>query len=68
MAELRELTTFPATIEKVQQLQNMAIRVTLDLPETAIKEAGDLMNLRDRYLQMIVYDADEFQKAINRRS
>ena len=64
MAELKEKTTFPATIEKVQQLQNMAIRVTLDLPETAIQAASDLMQLRERYLQVVVYDAEEFEKAI----
>jgi len=64
VAELNALVDFPAAVVKVQSMADGGLRLTLDLPETAIDKAAVLMGLRERYLQVIVYDADEFQSAI----
>ncbi len=37
---------FVAAVQKVQTLVDGGIRVTLDLPETAIEQAADLMILK----------------------
>jgi len=62
---IEPLSDFPAVIVKVQTMQDKTPRVTLDLPETAIGEAGKLMQIQsgERYLHVVIYDADEFQKA-----
>jgi hypothetical protein len=41
------------------------LRLTLDLPETAIDQAATLMGLRERYLQAVIYDNDEFMAAVD---
>jgi hypothetical protein len=38
--------TFDATVAKVQTLADQGLRVTLDLPETAIEAAAVLMALK----------------------
>ena len=38
--------TFDATVAKVQSLADQGLRVTLDLPETAIEAAAVLMALK----------------------
>lgn len=38
--------TFDAIVEKVQTLVDMGLRVTLDLPEDAVTQAAQLMELR----------------------
>lgn len=65
MAELKELVMFPAAVVKVQSMADGGLRLTLDLPETAIDKAAVLMGLRERYLQAVIYDADEFQAAVD---
>jgi hypothetical protein len=39
----KNVIAFPATVEKVQTMQDGAIRITLDLPEDAITQAAALM-------------------------
>lgn len=54
VGEMRDPIKFQATIAKVQTLADGGIRVTLDLPETAILQAAHLMEVRR---QMAVVDA-----------
>jgi len=63
---MNPLADFPAAIAKVQTMQDGSPRVTIDLPETAIEQAGILMRLQqgEQYLHIVIYDADEFSKAI----
>jgi len=51
---MSEPIQFHATIAKVQTLADGGIRLTLDLPETAILAAAQLMTVR---AQMAVVDA-----------
>jgi len=64
VAELTALVDVPATVVKVQTLADNGLRLTLDLPEGAIEQAALLMGLRERYLQVVIYDADEFNAAL----
>ena len=63
---MNPLADFPATIAKVQTLADGSPRLTLDLPETALEQAGNLMQLQsgERYLHVVIYDADEFLNAL----
>lgn len=65
MAELSALVTFPAAVVKVQSMADGGLRLTLDLPESAIEQAAVLMGLRERYLQVVIYDNDEFIAAVD---
>jgi len=46
MQDPSETVTFQAAIARVQTLADLGLRVTLDLPETAVMEAGLLMAIR----------------------
>jgi hypothetical protein len=61
------LVDFPAVIVKVQTMADNSPRLTLDLPETALDAAGKLMLLQndERYLHVVIYDAEEFLAAIS---
>lgn len=65
MVELEPLADFPASISKAQTLADNGIRITLDLPETeaAILSKAHELKIGERYLYVVIYDADEFQKA-----
>lgn len=43
---MNEKIEFDATVYKVQTLADMGIRITLDLPETAIPQAAMLMETK----------------------
>lgn len=45
---------FPAVVYKVQTLVDNGIRVTLDLPETAIRQAALLMECQREGIALIV--------------
>jgi hypothetical protein len=45
---------FPAVVEKVQTLVDGGIRVTLDLPEDAIKQAAMLMECKREMIPLRV--------------
>lgn len=51
---MAEKITFTASVYKVQTLVDMGIRITLDLPETAIPEAAMLMEARREGIPLIV--------------
>lgn len=55
---------FQATIAKVQTLADGGIRLTLDLPETAVLQAAHLMEARR---QVAVVDASLVPKVIETR-
>jgi len=47
-------------------MQDNGIRITLDLPETEAAMLAKAHELKtgERYLHIVIYDADEFSKAI----
>jgi hypothetical protein len=45
---------FDATVFKVSTVIDNGIRVTLDLPETAIKQAAELMECHRREIALVV--------------
>lgn len=56
---MSEAITFDATIQKVQTLVDFGIRVTLDLPDSAIIAAAQLMTIkRENGILHIVATAD----------
>jgi hypothetical protein len=46
MSEVDEAISFDATVYKVQTLVDMGLRVTFDLPENAVTQAAQMMELR----------------------
>jgi hypothetical protein len=44
--KMTDVIRFPAEIIKIQTMQDGAIRVTVDLPETMIDVASDLMKVK----------------------
>ena len=44
---------FPATVYKVQTLVDGGLRLTLDLPETAIKQAAMLMECKREEIPLV---------------
>lgn len=46
--------TFPATVYKVQTLIDGGLRITLDLPETAISQAAMLMECKREGIPLII--------------
>lgn len=46
--------TFVASVYKVQTLADMGIRITLDLPETAIPQAAMLMEAKRQGIPLII--------------
>lgn len=58
MAEI----TFPATVYKVQTLIDGGIRITLDLPETAIPQAAMLMECKREGIALILKATADEQK------
>lgn len=51
---MSEKITFDATVYKVQTLADMGIRITLDLPETAIPQAAMLMETKRQGIPLII--------------
>jgi hypothetical protein len=45
---------FDATVAKVSTMVDGGIRVTLDLPETAIRQAAELMECKRREIALVV--------------
>ena len=63
---MNHLADFPAEVYGVKTLADGGIRVTFDLPET---ESGVLTRLHElkrgrKYLRVVVYDNDEFQREL----
>jgi hypothetical protein len=54
MTKNKPAITFSATVEKVQTLVDGGIRVTLDLPEDAIKQAAMLMECKREMIPLKV--------------
>lgn len=67
MAELTPLSDFPAVVCRVKTLMDNGIRVEFDLPETEARMLSELhtIKLDGRVLRVVLYDDDEFQKALN---
>ena len=65
MAELSALADFPAAVCRVKTLVDGGIRIELDLPETEAEILTIMHNLRGRYLRVVVYDDDEFRRAVD---
>jgi len=60
MSEKQELTiVFEATISGVKTLADNGIRVTFDLPETAVTQAAQLMELRRLGVALVVSVAQD---------
>lgn len=70
MAELKPLAEFPALIVRVKTLVDKGIRAELDLPETMTEMLSTLHALQrdDRPLRVIIYDDEEFERAIRKRN
>jgi hypothetical protein len=51
---MSEKITFDATVYKVQTLADLGIRITLDLPETAIPQAAMLMEAKRQGIPLII--------------
>ena len=66
---MKPLADFPAGISKVQTMADGSPRIILDLPETAIKYMTTLAEMQsgERYLYVVIYDADEFEKAMREK-
>lgn len=66
MPELEPLADFPAAVGQVKSLRDKGIQVVLDLPETETAQLSALHKMQkdDQYLRVVIYDAEEFQKAI----
>lgn len=62
---LQSLADFPATVCRVKTLVDGGIRIELDLPETEAEILTTMHNLRGRYLRVVVYDDDEFRRAVD---
>ena len=54
MIFMSEKITFDATVYKVQTLADMGIRITLDLPETAIPQEAMLMEAKREGIPLII--------------
>jgi hypothetical protein len=66
MPELKPLCDFPAGITKVQTMADGSPRIILDLPESEVRLMTRFAELQvgERYLYIVIYDADEFAEAI----
>lgn len=66
MATIKPLCDFPAGISKVQTMADGSPRIIMDLPESAIEHMTALAQMQsgERYLYVVIYDADEFEKAL----
>ena len=66
MAELTSLADFPAIVCRVKSLVDKGIRIELDLPESETNTLAVLHGLQrdDAVLRVVIYDDDEFQKAL----
>jgi hypothetical protein len=54
MAKKQTDITFDAAVAQVKTLADGGIRIGLDLPETAIKQAAELMECKRRGVPLIV--------------
>jgi len=66
VAAIEPLCDFPAGIAKVQTMADGSPRIVLDLPESAIEHMTTLAQMQsgERYLYVVIYDAEEFEKAL----
>jgi hypothetical protein len=66
MSELKPLADFPAGISGVKTMADGSPRITLDCPESVNEQLSRLamMQVDSRYLHVVIYDADEFEKAL----
>lgn len=66
VAELTNLCDFPAIVVRVKSMIDKGIRIELDLPESETNTLAVLHGLQrdDKPLRVVIYDDDEFQKAI----
>ena len=66
MYELTPLADFPAIVCRVKSMVDKGIRVELDLPEGETQTLAILHGLQcdDKPLRVVIYDDDEFQKAL----
>jgi hypothetical protein len=64
---VQQLTDFPAIVTRVQSMADKGIRVIIDMPETETNTLAVLHGLQrdDKPLRVVIYDDDEFQKAIH---
>jgi len=59
---MNPLANFPATVARVKTLVDGGIRVEFDLPETESMVLSKLHDLRERYLRVVIYDDEEFNR------
>ena len=66
MSDLTPLADFPAIVVRVKSMVDKGIRIELDLPESETNTLAVLHGLQrdDKPLRVVIYDDDEFQKAI----
>jgi hypothetical protein len=66
---LKELADFPGAIAGVRDMADNGIRITIDLPETEGEQLSKLHSLKQKgiYLRIVIYDADEFSKAVQNK-
>ena len=66
MAAIKPLADFPAGISKIQTMSDGSPRIILDLPESEVRLMTRFAELQvgERYLYIVIYDADEFQKVL----
>ena len=69
MSELKPLADFPAGISGVRTMADGSPRITLDCPESVNEQLSKLamMQVDSRYLHVVIYDANEFEKQVKGR-
>lgn len=66
MGELTPLADFPAIVVRVQSMADKGVRAIFDMPESETNTLAVLHGLQrdDQVLRVVIYNDDEFQKAL----
>ena len=69
MAAIEPLADFPAIVVRVQSMADKGVRAIFDMPESETATLAVLHGLQrdDKPLRVVIYDDDEFQKAVQNK-
>ena len=61
---------FPAAVGQVKSMRDKGIQIVLDLPETETAQLATLHGLQkdDHYLQVVIYDVDQFNSLVSAKN